>query len=299
MLNFKELMSLLNRMRKKSFPSHFVSQRKYNNLQLKYNTLIDSITSIDNELTHQPLMRTIISPSQNLGHKEICFFVSYSPTPLIKSHVEKHIEALQKAGIEVILVINTDDIKGEFFIPPTLTQLCGLYIRENKGFDFGAWSQIYEKLHEEIEANYLYLINDSMVGPLSQVFFEDMLKKIHASNADFIGLTSNPNPYMHLQSFFLVLRKNILKDDNFKSFFKSLWQLPNKEMVIDFYEVRITGLLQSLDYKIEIIFPTGDLTMAKTDAVIHNLDALLERGFPYMKTSVLHTPMGQRVLKKY
>jgi hypothetical protein len=299
MLNFKELLSALNRMRKKIFPSRFVSQKKYNNLQSKYNILVDSITSIDNKFTQQALMRSVISPSKNLGHKEICFFVSYTPTPLIKPHVEKHIKALQNAGIGVILVINTDDIEGVFSTPPALTQLCGLYIRENKGFDFGAWSQIYEKLHEKIDANYLYLINDSMVGPLSEVFFDDMLKKIHASDADFIGLTSNPNPNLHLQSFFLVLRRSILKNDIFKSFFKSLWQLPTKEMVIDFYEVRITGLLQRLGYKMETLFPTDDLTMAKTDAVIHNLDALLERGFPYMKTSVIHTKIGQKILKKY
>lgn len=299
MLNFKKLMSALNRMRKKNFPSRFVSQRKYNNLQSKYNTLVDSIVSFDNGLTHQALMRSIISPSQNLAHQEICFFVSYAPTPLIKPHVEKHIKALQESGIGVVLVINTDDIAGEFSIPATLTQLCGLYIRENKGFDFGAWSQIYKILHEKIDVNYLYLINDSIVGPLSEVFFEEMLKKIHTSNADFIGLTSNENPYLHLQSFFLVLRKNILTNEIFRSFFKSLWQLPTKEMVIDFYEVRITCLLQLLGYKIETLFPTDDLTMVKTDAVIHNLDALLERGFPYIKTSVLHTPIGQKILKKY
>lgn len=286
-------------MRKKTFPSRYVSQKKYRNLQSKYDTLVESIASIDNGLTRQPLMRSIILPSHILGYREICFFVSYTPTPIIKPHVEKHIKALQKTGIGVILVINTDNIEGEILIPSALTKLCGLYIRENKGFDFGAWSQIYQKLHGKINADYLYLVNDSMVGPLSEVFFEDMLKKIHTSDADLIGLTSNQNPHLHLQSFFLVIRRSILINDIFSSFFKCLWQLPTKEMVIDFYEVRITGLLQRLGYKTETLFPTDDLTMAKTDAVIHNLDALLERGFPYMKTSVLHTPNGQKTLKKY
>lgn len=299
MLNLKKMMSALNRMRKRSFPSRYVSQKKYSNLQCKYNTLVDSITSIDNSLTHPAFMYPIISPPQTTTYREICFFVSYSPTPLIKPHVEKHIQALQNSGIGVVLIINTDHTKASLPTSQILEQLHGLYIRENKGFDFGAWSQIYEILHKDIDIDYLYLINDSVVGPLSEVFFKKMLKKIRSSDADFIGLTSNQDPQLHLQSFFLVIRKTILNNNIFISFFKSLWQLPTKEMVIDFYEIRLTNLLQRLGYKIDTVFPTDDLTMAKTDAVIHSLDALLERGFPYIKTSVLHTSIGQRVLKKY
>ena len=70
-------------------------------------------------------------------------------------------------------------------------------------------------------------------------------------------------------------------------------------MVIDFYEVQITRLVQRLGYKIETIFPTDDLSIAKTDAVIHNLNTLRERRFPYMKTSVILTPNGQKTLNKY
>lgn len=292
-------MSALNRMRKEKFPSRYVSQKKYSNLQSKYNILVDAIASTDNQLTYPASLRSIISPSQKLDFREICLFVSYSPEPLIKPHVEKHIAALQNEGIGVILAINTDNIKGEISIPSSLSSLCGLYIRENKGFDFGAWSQIYEKLYEKIDADYLYLVNDSMVGPLSQKFFEDMLYKIRSSDADLIGLTSNNNPIFHLQSFFLIMRRPILKNDAFVSFFKTLWQLPTKEMVIDFYEVQITRLVQRLGYKIETIFPTDDLSIAKTDAVIHNLDTLRERRFPYMKTSVILTPNGQKTLNKY
>lgn len=299
MMNLKKLMSAMNRLRKKSYPSHYVSYKKYNSLLAKYNLLVNSISSIDNSLTHKALIRPVISFSKTEAHREICFFVSYSAATLIKPHVERHIQALQKAGIGVILLINTDNIDVTPSIPPALAKLCGLYIRENKGFDFGAWSQIYEMLHEKLETDYLYLVNDSIIGPLSDVFFQAMLGKIRTSNADLIGLTSNQEPFLHLQSFFLILRRSILEDRIFKSYFKSLWQLPKKEMVIDFYEVKLTALIKNLGYEIDTIFPTNDLTMAKTDAVIHSLDALHERGFPYLKTSVLHTPAGQRILAQY
>jgi lipopolysaccharide biosynthesis protein len=126
-----------------------------------------------------------------------------------------------------------------------------------------------------------------------------MLKKIRSSDADIIGLTANNEPKFHIQSFFLVFNNKIINDNNFKKFMSSLWQFPTKEIVIDFYEIRLTQLLSNLGYKTETIYPTDDLIFDKSNAVVYSLKALLARGFPYIKTSVSTLPSGKEILEKF
>lgn len=299
MINPKEYISRLNRNRKKKYPSPYISRKKYLHLKSKYDALANAITSTRNPFIQPALIKSPRPFVKKSNQQELCLFVSYAATPCVKPHVEHHIKAMLKEGIDVILIINTDDIEVELKIPESIKKLSGIYIRENIGFDFGAWSQIYAELDQHINVDRLYLANDSIIGPLSESFFEKMISKIRSSNADMIGLTSNQEPSFHLQSFFLVLGRRILEDTPFSAFLKSLWQLPTKEMVIDFYETRLTRLLLNSGYNIETIYPTDDLILDKANAVVYSLQSLLERGFPYIKTSMANKPDGKEILNKF
>lgn len=299
MFNIKNILSHLNRERKKKFSRGYVSKKKYDDLAQKYTTLVDAITSAKNPLKTQARLTHAIPIEEDFNDKELCLFVSYAATPHIKEHVAHHIQMLIKAGINVILIINTDNPESQIILDDWTKKLSGLFIRENIGYDFGAWSHAYSNLHENCLPSRLYLINDSMIGPLSESMFDGMLKKIRGSSADIIGLTANQDPIFHLQSFFLVFSRKIQKNKKFKDFFKSLWQLPSKDMVIDFYETRITRLIKSLGYSAEAIYKTNNSSIEKSDAVIHNLDALFLLNFPYIKTSMVNKPAGKKIIDKF
>jgi hypothetical protein len=80
---------------------------------------------------------------RQLASTEVCFFVTYAPQPIVKNHVLEHIRALRAEGFEVVLTLNTPHDASAFSFSEELTQLChGLFVRENKGFDFGAWSHM-------------------------------------------------------------------------------------------------------------------------------------------------------------
>ncbi|MEO5795672.1 MAG: rhamnan synthesis F family protein [Rhodoferax sp.] len=299
MLKIKNLLSYLNRERKKNFSTGQVSRKKFNDLSQKYNILVDAIASTEKKFEKKALLTTAIPVTENFDGQELCLFISHSVTPYIKPHVAHHVQALIKSGIHVILILNTDQPKFECQLDDWTHALAGLFIRENIGFDFGAWSHIYSIIYKDSDPSHLYLINDSMIGPLSESMFKGMLEKIRNSSVDMLGLTANHEPIFHLQSFFLIFSNKILHDQRFQSFFKSLWQLPTKDMVIDFYETRTTQLIQRLGYSTQALYTTGNTFTEKSDAVIHNLDALFALNFPYIKTSMANKPVGKKILDKY
>jgi lipopolysaccharide biosynthesis protein len=299
MFHIKNILSYLNRERKKKFSTGHVSQKKFDHLTQKYTALVNAIASTNNTLKKQAQLTCIFPVTNNFENQELCLFVSYSAAPHIKPHVAHHIQALTQAGIRVVLIINTDQPDAKHDFSEWSKKLDGLFIRENIGFDFGAWSHIYSTLCDKISPDRLYLANDSMIGPLSESMFEGMLKKIRESSADMLGLTANQEPIFHLQSFFLVFSKKIQQNKDFQKFLKSLWQLPSKDMVIDFYETRITRLVELLGYSTEAIYKTNHTGIEKSDAVIHSLDTLLSVNFPYIKTSMAHKASGKLILDKY
>jgi lipopolysaccharide biosynthesis protein len=297
---FFQYLSALNRSRKETKPSRFVRRRKFEVLASKYQCLVDAISSTENNLLKPAEIRCLQPLGFEPNVQEVCLFVSYTPHALIKPHVRHHINSLLGAGIAVALVINVDDAQaGLSNLNLDGLKLSGLYVRENKGFDFGAWTHLYSMMPAGLRLNRLYLVNDSMIGPLSSTMFDQLMQKIKSSTADMLGLIGNAKPVFHLQSFFLVFNQHILIDERFQSFFKSVWSLPTKEMVIDFYEVRLTQLIKNLGYKAEPLYAIDTDKHQKTDAVIHRLDELLEIDFPYVKVSMVNKPQGRSILKKY
>lgn len=296
----REFLSALNRRRKAKLHSRYVSRAKFEDVETKYQCLVSAITSLENPLTNQPALRSLQPMSFQPQDKEVCLFVSYSPVALIKPHVRHHIKALRRANIAVALVINVDDVNADLTqLNVTDLDLSGLYIRPNVGFDFAAWSQLYSMLEASVDPDRLYLANDSMIGPLSDHMFKGMMEKIHQSSADLVGLLANPTPQFHLQSFFLVFNRCLLADERFKTYFKNLWCLPTKDMVVDFYEVRFTQLIQSWGYLSKPLYEIKTAPYQKTNLVIFNLDELLKLDFPYVKTSMSTSQEGMRVLKQY
>lgn len=88
--------------------------------------------------------------------------------------------------------------------------------RENKGYDFGAWS--YGLLHNNIYKHFEHFIfiNSSVIGPFLSLqnnskkwpyLYIDLLK----NNIKLIGSTINTKFFPHVQSYFFVMNKQTLE----------------------------------------------------------------------------------------
>jgi hypothetical protein len=231
----------------------------------------------------------IRTPLRELAGSEACLFVTHASEPELKIHVMDHVNTLIDAGIAVILIVNTDLAPELLSIPPDFERrLHGCLVRENVGYDFAAWSHAYTLASHVLRPRRLYLINDSVWGPLNPDHYRAMLHKIRSSEADLIGLTSNPYPFDHLQSYFLVMNERLLGSPVFDGFMRSVVSMPTKESVIDCYEMWLTRYLEDRGFSSAAMFAKlSPLPTVKPDDTLYFWKELLDVGFPFIKASAV------------
>ncbi|MEQ1805454.1 MAG: rhamnan synthesis F family protein [Burkholderiaceae bacterium] len=228
---------------------------------------------------------------------EVCLFVSFAEQPALKPHVTDHICHLLASGIHVVLVVNTDIPPSSIRIEAGLyDRLSGIMIRRNLGFDFGAWAHALSLCDARENWTRLYLVNDSIVGPLSGADFVRMMGRVRNAGADVVGLTESLTPRRHLQSYFLVFNESALRSHVFKALFRRILNWPRKEQVIDIYEARITALLEAEGMQCQALFPSlWNDTLSSDDTSVRWAE-LVAAGFPYLKARVVAgNPRDKRI----
>lgn len=233
---------------------------------------------------------TIRVPIKSSTVEELCLFVTHAANARLKPHVLDHVNALLEAGIAVVLIANTDIAFSQIEVPLDLaTRLYGCLVRENVGYDFAAWAHAYSLLDQHLIRQRLYLINDSIVGPLDTGVYQGLLQHVRDSGADMIGLTSNPDPHEHLQSYYLVFNQRLLHSDTYNSLMNRIVNLPSKQNVIDCYEIWLSPCLEQRGFATASIFP--NLSKAPPPMRNDTITAwreLFDLGFPFIKSAVLH-----------
>jgi lipopolysaccharide biosynthesis protein len=220
--------------------------------------------------------------------KELCLFVCFAERPELKPHVRGHLERLLANGISVVLIVNTELPAATITVSAELlSRLSGMLIRENIGFDFGAWAHGLALLDGTQCCSRLFLINDSIVGPLGIGAFERLLQRVRAASSDVVGLTESLAPLRHLQSYFLVFNTEALRSERVRLLFARMLNLPTKAMVIDVYETRITTILTEAGLSCEALFPSISADARSSDDTSLRWAELIRRGFPYIKGRVL------------
>lgn len=270
---------------KSSLP--YVRRREYLTLQRQHAELIDAIIGLATPATAAKVV--VVKPIARGMVGEVCLFVSFADQPTLKAHVTEHLTHLLAANIQVVLILNTslttDDVVIEEYLR---TCLSGVLIRENLGFDFGAWSHALSLCNDDL-SNWkrLYLINDSIFGPLDADNFARMIQRVHNSTSAVIGLTECQMPRRHLQSYFLVFNTEALHSEAFKSFFSRVMNWPSKFQVIEMHEVRLTSCMEAVGLRCESLFPSLSTDPLSSDDTSLRWEKLVFFGFPYLKTRVL------------
>lgn len=256
-------------------------------LQRELQPIYTTLLSLPGCLANNARLEWIKPLSSMHDTTELCLFVTHAQTPDLKLHVADHIRQLAAEGIVVILIINTSLAHAQIKIPPDLVPTLGAcLVRENIGYDFGAWSHAYS-LVDSSKIDRLFLVNDSIVGPLDQQAFSSMLGRIRKCDADLVGLTQNPYPKWHIQSFFLVFNKRLLSTRTFSDLIGHIVNLPTKEAVINIYETQISSFLIERDFECKPVFPHLDPDSAAPDDTHARWSQLIESGFPFIKASIL------------
>lgn len=225
--------------------------------------------------------RWLVEPD-TLAGEQVCLFVTFAPGGRVLEHSIYHARAWANAGFMVVLLIITDRYESEIDTDD-LSFSHGVLLRENRGYDFGAWASALERLPELRDASLVALANDSVYGPLNT--FQPMLERVRTLDADVIGTTESTQFTRHFQSFSLFFKPRALKSEGFWTFWQNV-RAGGRIVAIYRYELGFVKAMERAGLRCVALFPSS----SRRNPSYRQWRQLILNGFPYLKTSLFRLP---------
>ncbi len=208
---------------------------------------------------------------------EHAIFVAYALTGMVQPFVRRFLRMIREQGIAVSLVVNAD--RPVLLDDELLSMVSSAMVRENKGYDFGAWAHLLRVEPRLYGAEALYIINDSIFGPVDAARFGEAIAAVRANSADLVGLTESLERGWHVQSYFLRVSRALLASYAFHTFVNSVHVIADKDALIETFEVPLTQRVCMAGFTVEAIFKIDDAR----NPTVFSWKRLLSIGFPFIK----------------
>lgn len=206
--------------------------------------------------------------------KRLFLFAFFDPQGVVGETVLRYLEELHALG-DVILAGDCALQPGE---ADKLAPLVVSYTASRHGeYDFGSYKRAFRQA-DLSGFDVVYLVNDSVVGPLYQL--EPFLHRMEALGTDAFGLVLHPSRQeRHLQSWFIGLKPSVFRASWFAEFLDGVEALGRKEDVCIRYENGLAHLLEahSASY--------AGLWELPGKSIYNAVGRLSRQGFPFLKKS--------------
>jgi hypothetical protein len=181
---------------------------------------------------------------------KIAIFAHYDNKNIIDDYVIFYLQQVKKICSTIIFVSDCDLPINELH---KISNIATETIAERHGkYDFGSYQLGFWLLQNKYQnllvmATDLLLINDSCycLGDVSVIL---------NSQADAVGMTDCGHVSYHLQSYFLLLKPTIFRQQFFVDFICSIEARSNKNDIILFYEIGLSQLILQHNLAIEAVF---------------------------------------------
>jgi rhamnosyltransferase len=215
----------------------------------------------------------------------LAIYAHFSESRKVARYVFYFLKELRSLGFEICFVSNSRlaiESRSE------ISTLCqNLIQRENTGYDFSMWQAGLTE-SDLSKRDELLLTNSSIVGPLQPL--APLWQNSLVNNCDFWGLTDNDEFGRHLQSYFIVFRRQVIQDTCFMGFWNSVLPLKDKQEVIQNYEIGLTRWLEENGFKWQAVFTQEhmwSLFLSRRSFVKKIADWYYDRGLPGRNTTTL------------
>ena len=180
--------------------------------------------------------------------KRIAVFASYSKDGIIAEYVLYYLRGLKKVVSDIIFIADNEVLEGEEKKIDGLVTYCKC---ERHGcYDFGSYRRGFEWAEKNgilKDADELIFCNDSCYGPIFP--FEEVFTKMESRNCDFWGLTESHFEIFHVQSYFLVFKKNVFSSHEFIEFVNSFERQNSFWDYVTKYELHFADTLIKAGFK--------------------------------------------------
>lgn len=227
--------------------------------------------------------------------KRLGMFIFYDKQGIAGKYVEYLVKEIKENVNDLFIISNcalTNSSK-EIFLKYTNNVI----ERENCGFDGGAYQDVLCNvigLDNCKKWDELLLINDTFYGPfcpLSTIF-----KKMENVRCDFWGLSVHGDNkentqriiFRHIQSYFLVIRSNLLRSTYFSEFWLNMKEIKSYRTAVDNFEIAFTQFFSKYGFLYEAFVDTTSFELGYEEKAINCVglmpyELLVNKGFPIVK----------------
>lgn len=217
--------------------------------------------------------------------KRLFIFASYDKDNIIDESVLYYLRALSELG-NIVFIMDNDATAAELDKVRKIPNVLYAQAQRHEEYDFGSYKRGYQwaDKHGALKKyDWLYLVNDSMFGPLRplQPILEDL-----ESRGDFVGMTLLHKEKQkhclkwedHLQSWFLGMRPAIFRSIWFKKHINNIKKQKEKMDIVYKYEIGTSQLILSKGFKTE----SFESELVGTD-IYGFPKRFIQRGMPFFK----------------
>lgn len=172
-------------------------------------------------------------------------FAHYDKYNSIQEYVLYYLKELRKVADTIIFVSDSNLPESEISKVQPLVKL--VIAIPHGEYDFGSYKRGFSHIPDDTDE--LIFANDSCLGPLYSLdkVFDEMQDK----QCDFWGMNSHCiDVDFHIQSFFMVFKKEVFRSDLFKNFISSIEKQKHKDDIILNYEIGLSQLLLKNGYRV-------------------------------------------------
>jgi lipopolysaccharide biosynthesis protein len=155
--------------------------------------------------------------------------------------------------------------------------------RDNSGYDFCSWRAGIESIASLDGIDELICVNDSVYGPMSDlapVLADPRVARADAWGMCFSGEGSAARRHpsaLHLQSWFVAMRRPVLRSAAFRDFWAGVVPLPTKDEIVDRYELGFSESLSRRGFVLSAIHDPRTAPASAWGAVLPMLSPLRPR----------------------
>ena len=219
----------------------------------------------------------------------IAIFASFSSDCRISEYVIYYIKELKKVCDAIIFVADNPVLPNE--IDKIKDLVIYASFDRHKEYDFGSYKRGYawaKKNKLLTNCDELILCNDSCYGPIYPLV--DIFDIMKEKKCDFWGMVQNSDINYHLQSYFIVFRKKILKENNLYKFLSKVKKEKKFWNIVFKYEMKLTHYLQKKGYVADAFIPlntpeieTACFRSGNRNKTLHPLTMIKNYNFPFIK----------------
>src|SRR4051794_2124549 len=170
--------------------------------------------------------------------QRVALFAHFDAEDQVKRYVTEYLVRLREVCDRIVFV--TTSRLPERELDKVRPHVESVFVKDNTGFDFGMWQHGIERT-DLADADEIVLTNSSVFGPIYPL--DPIFRRMSDDPCDFWGMTDNFEFRWHLQSYFLVFKREVARSEAFRRFFESVLPYRSKGPVVLGYEVGLTTFL--------------------------------------------------------